>query len=515
MVALSNGLRNRGQAWFADPPWTELSPEWEKMDDEVPLSHPARLVVAAVARLDLDPLFLSYSLGGSDALRPDLMLRIALIEMWSGRTHPSQWFKDTLEIIPLKWAGFGIRPSRSVWYSFRDRLGPLIDQWFQEVLEQAQDLGLTAARRGAMDGSFVAANASRHRLLNEQRLGKHRQELAAACEQDAQGAIPQDLPAWMAKTVKTRLEQTARYERAQTRLDEFLAANERRSPSQRLPRKKVVVSATDPESALGKDKEDVFRPLYNVQLVRDLDSPLILGFEVFAQNSDGGTYGTMLGHTTHQLGHSLSEIVCDATYVTACNLAISDQQQVVLYGPWQENDYSRTRKKKQEPAMIPKGEFIWVPEENQYRCPEGRSLPWIGKEKRIQKDGEINTMHRYRCSPTDCQVCPRQAGCAKNPSRGRAVKRSEHEDLIDAHRVRMATVEAKAIYRLRKQTVELAYGDMKQNRHLRAFSGRGLSRVRIEIGLLELVHNLMIVESELRKRKASKEAAEKSCELTS
>ena len=46
----------------------------------------------------------------------------------------------------------------------------------------------------------------------------------------------------------------------------------------------------------------------------------------------------------------------------------------------------------------------------------------------------------------------------------------------------MQTPEAKAIYRKRGQTVELRFADAKAHRGLRRFSGRGLERVRIEVG---------------------------------
>ena len=496
---------------FADPVWTEKSTEWQKLDVELPPTHPARMIVAALEMLDLEPLFDSYAAGGSDSTRPDLMLRIVLIEHWSGRRHPSQWFKDALENSPLKWAGFGICPSRAAWYRFRDRLNDLLEPWFQEVLEKAQAEGLTPARRGALDGSFVGANASRRHLLNEDRLDKHQEELASICEQDQQGASPEEVPPWMAKTPWTRTQQAERLGRAKTRLEGFLEANQRRSPSERRPRYKIVVSATDPEAALGLDKEKVFRPLYNVQLVRDLDSPLILGYDVFAQNSDGGTLAPMLERERDRFGLSLSALVCDATYVTGCNLAICEKRQAVLYGPWRENDYSGKSKKK-KPQMIPKEDFTWVPELHQYRCPEGHLLPWIGKEKRTQADGETNVMHRFRCSPEDCRACRRQESCTTNPARGRAVKRSEHEELIDAHRSHMETSEAKEVYRLRKQTVELAYADLKHNRGLRTFSGRGLVRARIEVGLTELVYNLMVVEREIKNRGTFAQPLESICQ---
>jgi hypothetical protein len=390
-----------------------------------------------------------------------------------------------------------------------------LEQWFEEVLQRTQEEGITPARRGSLDGSFVAANASRHRLLNEKRLDKRRQELASMCERDDQGETPEAVPAWMAKTPATRMEQAERYERAKSRLNEFQAMNQRQNPGRRRPREKIVVSATDPESALGLDKEKVFRPLYNVQLVSDLDSPLTLGYEVFAQNSDGGTFSPMLRRERDRFGLPLSELACDATYVTGCNLAICEQQHVTLYGPWQENDLSHKKKQKGKKRLIPKDQFTWVAAENQYRCPEGHPLRWIGKERRIQADGEANTMHRYRCSPEHCQLCRQQEWCSKNPSRGRAVKRSEHEDLINSHRAHMATTEAKAVYRLRKQTVELGYADMKQNRELRTFSGRGLARARIEVGLIELARNLMILEREIKNPSSSDWAPENHNEDTS
>ena len=73
---------------------------------------------------------------------------------------------------------------------------------------------------------------------------------------------------------------------------------------------------------------------------------------------------------------------------------------------------------------------------------------------------------------------------------------------------RRETPQTKAIYRLRKQTVELQYADRKQNRNFRGLSGRGLRRARIEVGLTELVYNLMIVERELRNRREAKPATE-------
>ena len=76
-----------------------------------------------------------------------------------------------------------------------------------------------------------------------------------------------------------------------------------------------------------------------------------------------------------------------------------------------------------------------------------------------------------------------------NPEAGRSISRGEHEEQIEALRARMATAEAKALYRLRSQRVELVNADGKQHRKLRRFSGRGLTPVRCQVGLVVLAHN--------------------------
>jgi hypothetical protein len=85
--------------------------------------------------------------------------------------------------------------------------------------------------------------------------------------------------------------------------------------------------------------------------------------------------------------------------------------------------------------------------------------------------------------------------------RGRSVQRSEHEELIQAHRAWMETAEAKAVYRLRGQTVEIVFADVKEHRGLRRFSGRGLARVRTEFALDVLLHNLLVLHRFLSQRR--------------
>jgi len=146
------------------------------------------------------------------------------------------------------------------------------------------------------------------------------------------------------------------------RLAEFQEVNQRQDPKRRRNPEKIVVSVSDPASALGRDKFNVFRPLYNVQLVCDLDSPLYLGYQVFAQPTDAGTFRPMLQRVVEFNGEQLQVVLVDAGYVTACHLAFCAQDGITLYGPWQENDLSQKEKKAKKgakPKPLGKEHFTW------------------------------------------------------------------------------------------------------------------------------------------------------------
>jgi transposase len=495
---------------FAPPPWNRLSPQWLEIEDSLPADHRARAIDEAVDQLDLTALFASYLGVGSKAHRPDLMLKIVLYEIQIGRHSPDQWAEDVLDRRCLQWLGFGIMPSRTRCYAFRDRLGPLLETFNRQVLHAAVVQGMTTASRGSLDGTLIAANASRHRLVNLARLERRLAELDRVLAADKTGQNPGAIPLWMARSPAARRQQRYRFREAQRKLLKQHAQNARRSRDQRQAPEKIVISTSDFEAALGRDKEKVFRPLYNLQVVQDLESPLILGYDVFAQATDAGTMMSLRERVRVLTGVWIKRLLADAGYASALDLFDCAAAGVDLYAPYQENDQTEQRRAKQPQRQIPKSEFVWLPGEQTYDCPQGHRLSATGQETRARAGGRTVVLTTYRCPKEHCQACPLAARCTRSAN-GRTIKRNEHEDLIVAHQAKMQTPEAKAIYRQRGQTIELRFADTKTHRGLRRFSGRGLKRVRIEVGLLVLSHNLLVVQA-ARQRKAAKGQNGTSCQ---
>ena len=394
------------------------------------------------------------------------MLRVVLIEMRLGRSQPCDWFRDVRENTVLQWAAFGIRPSRTCWYDFADRMAPLLDAWNATVLKVAKERGVTRAERGSLDGSFVAANASRHHLLNEKTLGQHMTELEKTCQADEANQPPQEVPSWMAKNPGTRQSQRQRYLQAAERLVELHAINDRQEAKQRRKREKVVVSVSDPAAALGRDKYNVFRPLYNLQLLRDLDSPLYLAYQVFAQTTDAGTVpsaGTAEQDFDRRIAHDLAGRCGLCKHLYPCPERTNRN-----YPVWslaRKRLLQSDRRKARSLVRSVRNIFIWDAEHE--RCIVARRAIRCHRsasKRRRQADDQINIMHSYRMF---CQKAAVHAlanllavPIPNVAARSNAVSTKTLIE-VPSHAC-MATPEAKAIYKLRKQTVELAFADLKQ-----------------------------------------------------
>jgi transposase len=492
----------RKQRHFAATPWTEESDDWKALDRRLPAGHLARRIDRAVALLDLEPLMNSYLGVGKKALRPDLLLKAVLYEMSNNRPSPAQWARDVGECEPLRWLLLGMQPSRARLYDFRDRIASFLRAWNAHVLTIAVEEQMTTAARGALDGSSVAAHASRRQLLNHERLAQRRKVVDERLQQLPRGETATPRPGWLARTESGLRAQQRRYALAAEVLGQRQAANAQRRAGKRKPAEKVLISATDPQAVLARDKLNVFRPLYSPQLLRDLDSPLVLAYDVLPQVNDNGVVQPMVEQLVENVGHKPETLLVDSGYVSLAHLEFCEQAGITIYGPWQEHDYSQQNgkhKQRNQHTELPKSAFQWLPEERTYRCPEGHRLRFRSRKTQSRTDYAIQ-LSLYTCPAEHCLTCPQQPACTRTPKKGRTVSRMEHEELLDALRDRMATDQSKRLYKLRSQTVELNYADMKEHRGLRRFHGRGMLRVNAELGILVLAHNLRSVEAHLQDR---------------
>lgn len=462
--------------------------------------HDARHIAQLVERLDLRSLIKTYVPSGTKPHRPDLMLKLVLYETLRGRHSPAQWLLDVGENQPLIWLVQGIRPKRTSLYDFRKRIAPLIEGFGQQMLSWCP-AGLRLDRLCiALDGTFLASRASRHRLVKRRALNRQIHRLIQAIRFDRcwQSLLEQMPPnalvcalwvvilftarrtyrgSWMATTAQGRQKQLSQRwqgrRRLRARMDQQ-AHSHKASPDP----DQVSVSLSDPQAVLGRDKQKVFRPLYNVQVAVDRSSDLVVGYGVFAQAADMGLLVPMLDQVEQFCGHKPRQVICDSGYVSADQARQCEQREVELLAP------VAARPNTSGDGYFDKSEFRYDATNNCYHCPAGRVLP----KKRVVKDRRAEGVvfsDQYQCDPTDC---PLHHKCTRS-SKGRTVRRLHGQDHLDRLEDRMQQPDSQQLYALRQQLIERFFGEMRQNRNLTRIHGYGKQNAQTQIGLAVLVYN--------------------------
>lgn len=467
-------------------PLPEYDPRWQQIGEQFQDGHLAKVVESQVNRIDRHAVDATYQGRGSRPYDPILLLKMVLYQYLKGNQSPAAWFEEAKLNQAMQWLGRGCVPARRTWYAFRDRAARFIEQVHRQILQFALDQQLLNPTTGAQDGTTVAACASRHRLVNRPTLQKRIEQLAAILD----GKFAEDLPKWVPPTESGKQNLAARMRQAWEVLARRIEKNTKKPSDKRQDPDKIQVSVSDPQAALGRDKLKVFRPLYTVQNVVAPESLLIMTYSCEPSATDAGTLAPMIDQTQQAVGGRLKTMLADAAYCSIVDLQDCQQRKIELLAPVQANSLTAAKNQRKSNQQIPREAFAWDAAENCYRCPQGHRLGYVGRARmRRHSDREL-WEYRYRCDPALCKACPLAAQCLRSGSAGRTIKRLEGQELLDAQRTKMADPEVQARYRLRGQTVELAFADSKGNRQLTRFHGRGPVRARAETGIMVVAQNL-------------------------
>lgn len=412
---------------------------------------------------------------------------MVLYQYLKGNQSPASWFDEAKLNQAMRWLGRGYVPARRTWYEFRDRAEKFIEQMHRQIIDRSLEEGLLDPTVGVQDGTTIAACASRHRTVNRPTLEKRIEQLDAI----VQGRFPDEVPKWVPPTDSGKQDLRERMSQASEVLTERLAKNAEKPSGKRKNPDKIQVSLSDPPAPLGRDKMKVFRPLYTTQYVVALGSRLIMSYCCEPAATDAGTLAPMIDKTQEAVGGRLRTMITDSAYCSIVDLQECRQRGIELLAPVQSNSMTESKKRKNPPLQIPREEFVWDEAENCYRCPQGHRLDYQSRTRKQRHSDHQLWETRYRCDPAHCQGCPLAAQCLRPHSASRTIKRLEGQELLDAQRKKMADPEVQSRYRLRGETVELDFADIKGNRHLARFHGRGPSRARTETGLMVVAQNLL------------------------
>jgi transposase len=167
------------------------------MEDWLNEDHLARFIVEVIDQLDLSNLTRQYAGRGSKAHHPATLLAILVYGYASGVFSSRKLERATYDSVAFRYIAAGSHPDHDTLATFRRRfLGELMDL-FVQVLELAKEMKLLKLGIISLDGTKIHANASRHSALSyghieklEVQLKAEVQELLALAEQADQSDVP-------------------------------------------------------------------------------------------------------------------------------------------------------------------------------------------------------------------------------------------------------------------------------------------------------------------------------------
>jgi transposase len=434
------------RAWDVDQVWL-LPPS---VHDFVPAGHPAHLVGELVrTELDLAAIVADYAEErGQPPYHPVMMVALLLYACTQGLYASRRIAKACEERLDVMAVTGMQRPDFRTISDFRKRHLGALTPLFTQVLRLCQKAGLVTLGHVALDGTKLAANASKHKAMSYGRMKRAEAALAAEVAAEVAGWLAKaevadaaddaahgperrgdELPEWVAD----KQERRAKIRAAKAALEaEAKAApppaDAEPGPSTGMtdhgrparardggPPERAQRNFSDPDSRVLKTR-DGFVQGYNGQLAVDAAHQIITAQRLTTNGSDQDALVPLLDATAAVLGRQPREVSADAGFCRESNLEALAARRIRGY-------------------LAP-----------------GRAA-----------HGSADPSGRRRLQPGS-----RMAAMAAKLKR--AGRRSR--------------------YRLRKQTVEPVIGQIKHARGFRQFLLRGFSKAKDEWALICTTHNL-------------------------
>jgi hypothetical protein len=212
---------------------------------------------------------------------------------------------------------------------------------------------------------------------------------------------------------------------------------------------------------------------YNVQVAVETEHHLIVTHEVTNSGSDRAQLANVAKQAKAVLQVDKLEAVADRGYFNGEEILACDRAGITVTLPKPLTSGAKSQ------GRFGKQDFVYLPEEDVYRCPAGERLKYyFTAEEHGQK------LRRYWTNA--CRTCALKNRCTTGPQR--RITRWEHEHVVEAVQRRLD--ENPQAMRQRRETVEHPFGTIKARMGATHFLMKTLPKVAAEMALSVLAYNL-------------------------
>jgi transposase len=138
--------------------------------EALPVNHLARFVVDVITQLDLRPIYSRYASVGGIAISPEILLGLLFYGYATGVFSSRKLERATKENLAFRYIASGLHPDHDTIAHFRKTFLAEIRELFVQILLLAQTAGVFQLGNISLDGSKIRADASKHHAVSYKRL---------------------------------------------------------------------------------------------------------------------------------------------------------------------------------------------------------------------------------------------------------------------------------------------------------------------------------------------------------
>lgn len=481
--------------------------------------HLVRVVNEVVESMDISDLINLYEGGGTSAYHPRMLLKVLLyaysVKIYTGRKIAQALCQD----IHFMWLSGMSRPDFRTINNFRSsKAKEVIEVLFKELLEFLLEHSYIKMENYFCDGSTFRADANQHKMVWKKNAERYKAGTEEKCrrlfkqieelniQEDSQygnsnleehggsGTITKEVIQEQVSRLNEKLK-TATDKKIRRKADTL--KKQLKEAAGKIDKYDAQISQAGGRSGYNKTDEDAsamrmknkveILPAYNV--LAGSEQQFITGVSVHQNTNDGVCFKDHMEQAAGQQPFAPDRVIADSIFGTEQNYELLEGREIENYLKFPAYHAEQTKRYKNNPFC--KDNFPYDPLTDSYECPNGLRLVFKGKHQQTNKrTGYRSLIKEYEC--TDCTGCPFYQQCCKS-TRGekRTIQVNEKlEDYKQQARQNLGTEKGIRLKKQRSIEIESCFGDIKHNMGFRRFHLRGLKKVKTEITLVAMAHNL-------------------------
>lgn len=416
---------------------------------------------------------------GRPAYHPAMLLKLYVYGYLNKAQSSRRLEREAQRNVELMWLTGRLAPDHKTIADFRRENGPAIQAACARFVVLCRQLGLFRSALVAIDGSKFKAVNTRDKNFTAYKVKRRIEQVGehiAGYLQDLDTADRHEGEAVEARSGRL-IEKIDRLG-AQMAMLKVMEAEVEAAPDGQ-------VSLTDPDArAMATSGRGSGIVGYNVQSAVEGEHHLIVAHEVIMTGSDRQQLANMAGQAKDAMGVERLDVLADRGYFSGEEILACEALGATPFVPKTLTSGAKAN------GRFGKQDFVYLPEQDVYRCPAGSLLPY---HMTVVEKGM--TLHRY-WDRASCSGCSIKAQCT--PAVERKVTRWEHEAVIDALQARM-DLRPRAM-RERRSLVKHPFGTIKAWMGHSHFLMKRLPNVKTEISLHILAYNMKRVMAVLGTR---------------